>query len=37
VSCHEDLVSDVIVTHGDDESRLDCIRCHASVGHGPTR
>lgn len=36
-ACHQELVSEVIVTHGHDESRLDCIRCHASVGHGPTR
>ena len=37
VSCHRELVSEVIVTHGDDDSRLDCIRCHAHVGHGATQ
>lgn len=37
VSCHQALVREVIVTHGHDDSRLDCIRCHASVGHGPAR
>lgn len=37
MGCHRELVSEVIVTHGRDESRLDCIRCHANVGHGATR
>lgn len=36
-SCHSELVSEVIVTHGHDDSRLDCIRCHANVGHEPPR
>jgi cytochrome c nitrite reductase small subunit len=36
-ACHLQLVSEVIVTHGRDESRLDCIRCHATVGHGPVQ
>ncbi|MCS7048234.1 MAG: cytochrome c nitrite reductase small subunit [Verrucomicrobiae bacterium] len=36
-ACHLELVREVIVTHGMDESRLDCIRCHVSVGHGPVR
>ena len=37
VACHRELVSEVVVTHGHDESRLDCVRCHAAVGHGPIR
>lgn len=37
MACHRELVSEVIVTHGHDESRLDCIRCHIAVGHGPPR
>jgi cytochrome c nitrite reductase small subunit len=37
VGCHTELVGEVIVTHGDDANRLDCIRCHAGVGHEPAR
>jgi cytochrome c nitrite reductase small subunit len=37
MSCHREFVSEVVVTHGHDASRLDCIRCHATVGHGPIR
>jgi len=33
-ACHLELVSELIVSHGKDEFRLDCLRCHASVGHG---
>jgi cytochrome c nitrite reductase small subunit len=33
-SCHKELVSE-IATHGGGET--SCVRCHASVGHGPTR
>lgn len=36
MECHKELVSDVIVTHGNDRSRLDCIRCHSGVGHEPS-
>ncbi len=35
--CHRELVSEVVFTHGQDESRFDCIRCHATAGHGPVR
>jgi cytochrome c nitrite reductase small subunit len=37
VKCHEGLVGD-LVHHGSfaDESNT-CVRCHASVGHGPPR
>jgi cytochrome c nitrite reductase small subunit len=35
VGCHGELVS-AIATHASNEQQLvDCIRCHASVGHGP--
>ncbi|MBE7556938.1 MAG: cytochrome c nitrite reductase small subunit [Anaerolineales bacterium] len=37
VSCHEDLVSQIATHSGNDEQMLDCVHCHASVGHGPTR
>lgn len=38
IACHRDLVGDLI-DHGTDQNgqSLDCVRCHASVGHGPTR
>jgi cytochrome c nitrite reductase small subunit len=36
-SCHHELVSDIAATHGKSIEGLDCVRCHASVGHGPTR
>lgn len=36
-SCHSALVSEIISHARDAEERFDCIRCHASVGHGPTR
>lgn len=33
--CHGELVS-LIATHpGSDRKMLDCIHCHATVGHGP--
>jgi cytochrome c nitrite reductase small subunit len=32
--CHAELVHDI--THADPESG-GCVRCHASVGHGPPR
>lgn len=37
VTCHQDLVGD-LVHHGafTDESNR-CVRCHAAVGHGPPR
>jgi cytochrome c nitrite reductase small subunit len=37
VHCHRDLVNDIL---GHDTSGSDttgCVRCHASVGHGPQR
>jgi cytochrome c nitrite reductase small subunit len=33
--CHGDFVSE-IAQHGDG-ARSDCVRCHQTVGHGPTR
>ena len=37
IHCHHDLVADVL-GHGDeDDGAANCVRCHASVGHGPTR
>lgn len=35
VGCHEALVSEIATNPGHDEQMLDCVKCHASVGHGP--
>jgi len=37
IACHKDLVADAIHlgSLGDDTNH--CVRCHASVGHGPAR
>jgi cytochrome c nitrite reductase small subunit len=45
VHCHRELVADILrdeSNQGGESRRLDggaaqCVRCHASVGHGPTR
>ena len=38
VHCHEELVHDIL-GHGDGEDggAASCVRCHASVGHGPAQ
>lgn len=35
VACHTELVSQIATHAGNDQQALDCLRCHASVGHGP--
>ena len=35
-ACHKAFVSEILHADGPAD-RLDCIRCHTSVGHGPTR
>lgn len=35
VGCHEGLVSEIATNPGHADQMLDCIKCHASVGHGP--
>ena len=37
VHCHHDLVADILGHGGPDDAAVNCVRCHASVGHGPTR
>ena len=37
VRCHHDLVADVLGHGGSDDGSVSWVRCHASVGHGPTR
>jgi cytochrome c nitrite reductase small subunit len=35
--CHGDLVRDIIGRRTAGGKRPDCVRCHADVGHGPSR
>lgn len=35
VFCHHELVNDILGHAG--QETTDCVRCHASVGHGPQR
>jgi len=38
VGCHEELVSDIRSFHaGTAADDVNCVRCHAEVGHGPRR
>ncbi|MCC7519338.1 MAG: cytochrome c nitrite reductase small subunit [Verrucomicrobiae bacterium] len=37
VACHREFTAEVRMTHGQHTDRLDCIRCHVDVGHGPPR
>jgi cytochrome c nitrite reductase small subunit len=34
--CHSELVAD-ITAHGPGGEGVNCVRCHAAVGHGPPR
>ncbi len=36
VNCHEKFVAEIHQGNGD-KSQLNCIHCHAAVGHGPTK
>ncbi len=35
--CHRDMVDALMNTSGRDVSPLDCVRCHANVGHDATQ
>lgn len=35
VGCHSGLVSQINAHASNEQQELDCVRCHASVGHGP--
>jgi len=37
VDCHRDLVHDILGQGSPANETAGCVRCHASVGHGPTR
>ncbi len=35
--CHESMVDNLVEHRGEDREAMDCVRCHADVGHGPRR
>ena len=35
--CHQALVDDLVTHGGNAAEPLDCVHCHADVGHGPRR
>ena len=37
IHCHQDLVEGILGHGAEDDGTVNCVRCHASVGHGPTR
>lgn len=37
VTCHADLVDSIAAHQDDPRTRVDCISCHAGVGHGPSQ
>ena len=37
IGCHEDFVHDVATLGSAGDASNTCVRCHASVGHGPAR
>ena len=37
IACHEGLTHDIVTLGSAGEPGNNCVRCHASVGHGPTR
>ncbi|MBN1586210.1 MAG: cytochrome c nitrite reductase small subunit [Candidatus Omnitrophica bacterium] len=36
LSCHFDMVHDLLLSAKSDEDALNCVHCHRSVGHGET-
>jgi cytochrome c nitrite reductase small subunit len=37
LACHQDLTHDIVTYGSAGQPDNGCVRCHASVGHGPTR
>ncbi len=37
IRCHRDFVDNIIAQQGIMRDPVDCVRCHASAGHGPAR
>jgi len=37
VTCHRDMVADILGHDSTGEDATNCVHCHAAVGHGPQR
>jgi cytochrome c nitrite reductase small subunit len=37
VRCHGNLVNEITRHYASDAESISCVKCHAPVGHGPTR
>ena len=37
LTCHGDFVHEVVAGSTTDKNAVQCVHCHASVGHGPVR
>jgi cytochrome c nitrite reductase small subunit len=37
LSCHSDLVRDIVAGSTTEANAVRCVHCHSSVGHGPVR
>jgi cytochrome c nitrite reductase small subunit len=38
IQCHQEFVSDIrLAARGGRDDEIDCVRCHAGIGHGPRR
>jgi cytochrome c nitrite reductase small subunit len=37
MSCHQDMVHGMVAGATTDADAVNCVHCHLSVGHGPTR
>lgn len=37
LGCHTALVSELTAHSDDEQQAIDCVKCHADVGHGPSQ
>jgi cytochrome c nitrite reductase small subunit len=37
MSCHQDMVHNLVAGSTTDQDAVSCVHCHADVGHGPVR
>src|SRR5262245_46726052 len=37
MSCHKDMVHNLVAGSTTDQDAVSCVHCHADVGHGPVR
>lgn len=35
--CHQEIASQMGITYHNPADKIDCVRCHQSVGHGPRK